>query len=439
MGKKRIGKKRWVIAALLAVGVIIDYFDRVNLSVGLTPMTKEFHLSPGEMGILLSSFGWSYALLQIPSGVLLDKIGIKWLMRVCTFIWSLATLMTAVVSGYGLIILSRVILGVAEAPYFPAAAKATGHWFPRKERAFATSLFDAESKLSNAIGTPIVALAVTAWGWRGGFYMTAILSFVFFIVFWFMYRDPHEDKGLSKEEYNYIVEGGAQQSSDAASGGTMRNIKFLLTQRKVWGVLIGFAAYGYSWFLFLTWLPGYLQTEMHMSVLKSGWYSATPWIIGFLSELLIGGWLVDHLTKKGHDQTRVRKIILVIGMVLGLAVIGAVFTASAKIAVFWISVALGGLVVTSSIAYSIPTFIAPKGTVGTLVGICAFGNNAMGILAPIVTGFIVGATGSFAYAFVVAGIILVIGILSYVFLLTDLDPIETPFEQEVSNVSSHTN
>ncbi|MFC7393256.1 MFS transporter [Scopulibacillus cellulosilyticus] len=435
MNKQHIGKKRWMIAVMLGIGVIIEYFDRTNISIAAKPLTEEFNLTPGEMGLLLSSFAWSYALLQIPVGVLLDKIGVKWMMRLGTVIWSLATLMTAVVSGYGLVLLSRVLLGAGEAPYLPAAAKATGHWFPRKERGLAISMFDSESKLSNAIGTPIVALAVSAWGWRGGFFMTATLSILFAIVFWIWYRDPHEDKRLSKEEYDYIVEGGAQ-STESAPGGTMKNIKYLLTKRKVWGIFIGFAAYGYSWFLFLTWLPGYLQTEMHMSVIQSGWYAAIPWIIGTLSEIIIGGWLIDHLTKKGYNPTRLRKTFLVIGMLLGLAVIGAVFTDSAKVAVFWISLALGGLVITSSIAFSIPTFIAPKGTVGTLTGLISFGNNAMGIAAPIVTGFIVGATGSFSSAFIVAGIFLIIGILSYVFLLTDLNPIESLDERESGNEQS---
>ncbi|MCL6593881.1 MAG: MFS transporter, partial [Alicyclobacillus sp.] len=199
--------------------------------------------------------------------------------------------------------------------------------------------------------------------------------------------------------------------------------------RKVWGVFIGFAAYAYSWFLFLTWLPGYLETQMHMSVLKSGWYASIPWLVGFLTELCIGGWLIDWLVNKGLDATKVRKTILVIGLLLGMSVIGAAFTHRPGVAVFWISVALGGLVVTSSIAYSIPTFIAPKGTVGTLTGFITFGNNAMGIVAPIITGFIVQATGSFMGAFLTAAAVLVLGILSYVFLLTDLKPIP-PMDKE---------
>ncbi len=415
------------MVSLIAIGVIINYFDRINMSVGVKPMSEEFHLSAGQVGILLSAFAWSYAILQIPAGTILDKIGVKWVSRIGTIIWTIACLLTAVASGQGLVMLSRVLLGIGEAPYFPGAAKAIGYWFPRNERGTAIALYDAQSKFSNAIGTPIIALVIMLWGWRAAFYVTAAFSLIYVIAFWIMYRDPHEDKRLSKEEYNYIMEGGAQQPGES-SRNVWQDLGYLLTKRKVWATFIGFAAYGYSWFLFLTWLPGYLATEMHMSVLKSGWYSAVPWLVGTASELLIGGWLVDYLVKKGHDLTRVRKTTLVIGMLLGLTVIGAAFTRNPNIAIICISIALGGLVITSSIAYSIPTFVAPKGMVGTMTGILTFGNNAMAILAPIVTGFIVQATNSFMYAFLVAALFLLVGIFSYVFLLKDLNPIE-PMEE----------
>ncbi|NNU83443.1 MFS transporter [Geobacillus sp. BMUD] len=422
-------KRRWAIAFLIALGVIINYFDRINMSVGIQPLSKEFGLTPGQIGILLSAFAWSYAILQIPAGVILDKIGVKWVTRVGTIIWTVACFLTAIASGQGLVILSRVLLGVGEAPYFPSAAKAVGQWFPRHERATAISLYDAQSKLSNAIGTPIIAWIITEWGWRAGFYTTAVLSLIYAVIFWTMYREPHEDKRLSKEEYDYIVQGGAQKS-DETSSNVWETLRYLLTKKKVWATLIGFAAYGYSWFLFLTWLPGYLATEMHMSVLKSGWYASIPWIVGTISEIVIGGWLIDRLVHKGGNSTRVRKTFLVAGMLLGLSVIGAAFTTNPNIAIVCISIALGGLVITSSIAYSIPTFIAPPGTIGTLTGLLTFGNNSMAIVAPIVTGFIVQATGSFMYAFLVAALILLAGIFSYLFLLTDLEPIEPMAEAE---------
>src|SRR5579872_4736689 len=188
---------RWGIAILLGVGIVVNYLDRVNISVATKPLEQDYHLSGTQMGFVLSSFLISYAILQIPVGMLLDKTGVKWLIRVGTIIWTIATFMTALVSGFGLIILSRFLLGVAEAPAFPGSSKATGYWFPTSERGLATSAFDAAAKFSNVIGVPLIAVFVSIWGWRAGFFLTAILSFLYFILFWFTYHDPRESKRLS--------------------------------------------------------------------------------------------------------------------------------------------------------------------------------------------------------------------------------------------------
>jgi MFS transporter, ACS family, D-galactonate transporter len=424
--RSRIGNVRWGIAILLGIGIVINYFDRVNISVATKPLEGEFHLSAGEMGLILSSFLWSYALLQIPVGTLLDRIGIKWLMRWGTILWTIATFMTAVVSGLGLVILSRILLGIAEAPAFPGASKATGYWFPLNERGLATSSFDAAAKFSNVIGVPLVAGAVTVWGWRAGFFLTGILSLLYAALFWVAYRNPSQSHALSQEERNYIVQGGAQPET-GETGSILSSLGFLLRQPKVWGLTLGFMAYGYSFYLFLTWLPGYLETALHMSVLKSGFFTIIPWIVATATDIFIGGWLVDWLIKRGYDSTLVRKTLLAIGMLLGIAVVGAAFTTSPTVAIIWISIALGGLAFAAPIGWSIPAIIAPRGTVGTVGAIMNFFNNIAGIAAPIVAGFLFQSTGSFAVNFIIAGVILVLGILSYLFLLGKIEPISWPY------------
>ncbi len=420
--RARTGGVRWGIAVLLGVGIVINYFDRINISIATKPLIAEFHLTPAVMGVVLSSFLWSYALLQIPVGAMLDRIGITWLMRLGTILWTIATFLTAIASGLGFLLFARVILGIAEAPAFPAASKATGYWFPLSERGRATSAFDAAAKFSNVIGLPLVALVVTQWGWRGGFVFTGILSALYALAFWIWYRDPTRHSQISRQEYNYIRAGGAQDEH-VAPVQTGKALGFLLRQRKVWGLTLGFTAYGYSFYLLLTWLPGYLQTQLHLSVLSSGWFTAIPWAVATATDLIIGGWLVDKLIAQGHDPTRVRRTILVIGMVLGLAVIGAAFTNSVVVATFWISIALGGLAFAAPVGWSIPAIIAPEGTTGMVGSIMNFFNNVAGIAAPIITGIIVGRTGSFALGFIIAGIVLALGILSYVFLLGDITQI----------------
>jgi MFS family permease len=323
------------------------------------------------------------------------------------------------------VLLSRILLGAAEAPIFPGAAKATGYWFPIKERGLATSAFDAAAKFSNVIGIPLVAAAVTIWGWRAGFYLTGTLSLLYCALFWIGYRDPSKSKRLAPGERTYIVEGGSQQEGQT-SGNPLANLGFLLRQPKVWGLTLGFTAYGYSFYLFLSWIPGYLQTALHMTVLKSGFYTIVPWVVATITDIVIGGWLVDALIRRGYDATRVRKTLFTAGLILGIAVIGAAFTTNANIAILWISIALGGLAFAAPIGWSIPGLIAPKGTVGTVGSIMNFFNNLAGIVAPIAAGFIFQSTGSFAANFLVAGAILVLGIICFLLLLGRIEQIQKP-------------
>jgi MFS family permease len=333
--------------------------------------------------------------------------------------------MTALAGGFGGVLAARILLGIAEAPSFPASAKATGYWFPRRERAFATSLFDVASKFSNVIGVPLVALAIVHAGWRWGFGLTALLSFGYFIAFYVIYRDPSTDPGLSDVERQYIVQGGATPEGHTAAS-VLGMLGYLLAQRKVWGLIIGFAGYGYSFSLFLTWLPGYLVHTMHMSILHSALYTAIPWSVATTTDLLIGGWLIDHLITQAHDESRVRKTVLLAGMVLGLAVFGASRTSNPNWAILWISIALGGLASAAPVCWSLPSLIAPKGGVGSLGSLMNLANNLMGAAAPIATGYILATTNSFTDAFLVAAAILVIGIAFFIVALQRIEPIADP-------------
>ena len=320
-----VGRRRWVIGFLLGAGILINYFDRVNISVAAPQLQQEFGLTPADLGLLFSAFFWSYAILQIPVGIVLDRFGVMTVSRIGAFLWGVASGIVAFATGFGFIFGARVLLGVAEAPAFPANSKATGYWFPRGERATATAIFDAAAKFSNVIGVPLVAVAVVTFGWRWGFGLTAILSFAYFVAYWLIYRDPSADTKLTREERDYIRKGGATPEGESEAS-PIGMLGYLLRNRKVWGLTIGFAAYGYSFYLFLTWLPGYLVSEMHMSIIKSAGYAAIPWLFATISDLVVGGWLIDHLLAKGYDDTKTRKTVLVGGMILGLAVFGATMT-----------------------------------------------------------------------------------------------------------------
>ena len=239
------------------------------------------------------------------------------------------------------------------------------------------------------------------------------MSLLFFAAFFLFYRDPAGDARLTHAERVHIETGNAQAAGLPASGA----LAGLLGQAKVWGITIGFGAYGYAFFLLLTWLPGYLANTFGMSLLVTGLYTAIPWLLAAIAEVLVGGVLVDALIARGANAMRVRKTVLVIGMLLGVSIFGAAMTRDPNVAIAYIALALAGLAVAAPVAWSLPSLIAPPGTVGTVASIMNFANIVMAFVAPIVAGHIVASTGSFTNVLYTAAGALIVGVLSYVFLL----------------------
>jgi MFS family permease len=417
-----IPRRRWGIALLLGFGVLVNYFDRVNLSVSQDALHNAFGISTVMFGYLLSAYSWTYAAFQLPSGLILDRFGVKLVGRIGTFLWSVASFAAAVSTGLAGFLGARLLLGVGEAPTFPANAKAVGYWFPAQERSLATAIFDSAAKLASAIGVPVIGLLMLRFGWRWSFAATGFISLLYFVLFYVFYRNPSEDPALSSAECAFIREGGAQpEDHDRAGKGAP--LGYLLRQRKVWGLVLGFASYNYTFYLLLTWLPSYLSSTHHIDLLHSSLYTSVPWLFATLTDILMGGWLVDKLVQSGRDPSFVRKAILIGGTTLGLGMLGAAYAQSTIVALMWISVAIGGLSAASPVGWSIPSLIAPRESVGTLGGILNFGNQLSAIAAPIVTGYVAQTTHSFFWAFGVATAFLAVGIGGYAFLLGRIEPI----------------
>jgi ACS family D-galactonate transporter-like MFS transporter len=420
-----IPRRRWVIACVLGLGVLINYFDRVNISVSQDALHAAFGINAVQFGYLLSAYSWSYAALQLPCGVLLDRFGVKLVGRVSTLLWSVASFGAAAATGVGSFFAARLVLGVGEAPTFPANSKAVGYWFPSRERSLATAIFDAASKFAPAVGVPLLGLLLIHFGWRWSFAATGILSFLYFLLFYWLYRNPSEDKSLSAAEREFILRGGAQAEGHSKIKESS-SLVYLLRQRKVQGLVLGFAAYNYTFYLLLTWLPSYLSSALHINLLHSVLYSSVPWLFATFTDFFIGGWLVNALIHRGRDASLVRQSVLVGGTAFGLGILGAAHAHTPTTALFWISVSLGGLAAAAPVGWSIPSLIAPEGSVGALGGILNFGNQLSAIVAPIVTGYVVAATQSFAWAFVVATAFLLAGIAGYLFWLGRIEPIPEP-------------
>jgi len=397
---------RWRIGWLLAIGILVSYFDRVNLSAAHAALIGAFAISDVVFGYLSSAYNLTYWLCQLPIGVVLDRFGVRRVCRIGIVLWIAATFAAALAPTLGALFGARFLLGVGEAPTFPASAKAVGQWFPETERGLASALFDSAAKLSSVIGIPLVGFVMLAAGWRWSFATTGLISLAYLIYFWRVYRDPQPEA----------------RSPARAATAPGSSIGQLLREPKVLGLALGFGSYNYVFYLLLTWLPSYFGFALHIDWAHSFLYTSVPWLIATACELSLGGWLVDVLIRRGFDANRVRRIGLIGGACCGLGILGAAGAHTAGEALGWISLSISGLSVHSAIGWSIPALIARRGDVGKVAGIVNFSNQLSGIGAPIITGYLLTALHSYTWVFGVAGIYLGIGICGYLFLLGRIEP-----------------
>jgi ACS family D-galactonate transporter-like MFS transporter len=421
----RVPHRRWAIACLLGFGVLVNYFDRVNLSVSKDALDAAFGISAVTFGYLSSAYNWTYAALQLPSGLLLDKFGVRRVGRLSTILWAVASFGAAISTGLGGFLAARLLLGIGEAPTFPANSKAIGYWFPKQERSLATAIFDSMAKLSSAIGVPLLGILLLHFGWRWSFAATGFISLFFFALFYAFYRNPSEDARLSDAERHFIAKGGAQPE-DRTKASKGAPLLYLLAQRRVCGLALGFFGYNYTFYLLLTWLPSYFLAAHHVDLLHSVAYTSVPWLFATFTDLIVGGWLVDALIQRGWNAVRVRQTVLIGGTALGLGILGAAGAQTAAGALFWISISIGGLSAASPVGWSIPSLISPKESVGTVGGILNFSNQLAAVAAPIVTGYVVQTTHSYAWAFITATAILLFSIAAYIFLLGKMEVVPEP-------------
>jgi ACS family D-galactonate transporter-like MFS transporter len=401
---QKTASPRWGIAVVLGVGVLVNYFDRVNLSVAHGALRDAYGMSDVVYGYMLSSYSWTYAAMQLPSGTLLDRWGVRRVMLVAILLWALASGLAAIAPTILLLFAARLLLGIGEAPTFPANAKAVGLWFAEHERAIPTATFDAAAKLSIGIGTPVLGLILLRYGLRANFATTAVLSLAYAGLFALVYRDPRLNEG-------YL----AVTSSETVT----RKVRLgeLLRQRKVWGVAIGCGAYNYCFYLLLTWLPVYLESGVRMSAHTAVQLAGVPWLFAALAEFIIGGYGVDALIRSGRNADTVRRVALIGGTALGLFIFAPALLHGPRLILVCLSLGVSGLSVAAPVMWTIPSLLAPPGGTGRVGAIMNLAGQIAAITAPIATGYMRAFTHSFSAAFVVAGVLLLFGIASYVLLL----------------------
>ncbi|AUT73293.1 MFS transporter [Paraburkholderia hospita] len=422
----KIRRAQIVALTLLMVSGIVNYLDRGTLAVANPLIRHDLGLSLGQMGLLLSAFSWSYALFQLPVGGLVDRIGPRKLLGIGLIVWSLAQAAGGFVSTFGWFILARIVLGIGEAPQFPSAARVVSNWFPLRARGKPTGIFNSASPLGTALAPLCLSILVVNFHWRWAFIVTGIVGLFVAVVWLAVYRDPVKAT-MTEEERRYLE--GDEADRKPAPSLTFAEWRSLFSHGTTWGMLIGFFGSVYLNWVYLTWLPGYLTMERHMSLMHTGVAASIPFFCGFLGSLT-AGWFSDLMTSRSTNPVGSRRNAVVIAM-LGMVAftIPAALVESNTIAIACISVVIFLANAASASSWALATAAAPPNRIGSLGAIQNFGGFLGGALAPILTGYI-AQNWSFVPALLTAAGIAFVGAMSYVLF------VRKPIEDKPAHVEA---
>ena len=409
---KAINTLRWTAVVLLVIGGVVNYLDRSTLSIANTTIAAEFSLGPVEMGLLLSAFSWPYALANLPAGYLVDKFGPKKMFAWACVGWSIAGGLMALANSFGVMYALRVLLGVTESPFFTAGLKVNQRWFHEKDRAVPVAVVNTGSQIANAIAPPLLVALMLVIGWRGMFIIIAALGFVV-VAFWLrFYRDPNVQEMVA-------IHGNAEGVSSTKKAEEQASWGELFKRSNTWFMILGAFGIFYTIWVYLTWLPGYLQQQLGFSLSQMGWVAMLPYMCG-IAGVLFGGWLSNELIKGGMNTILARKIPIAGGAILAAAaVIPAAFVTNVPLVIALLSIGYFGAQVPIGCLWTLAADVAPSNQVASLGAIQNFGGFIGAAVAPIITGAVLAATGSFTGVFVIGGILLVVGALSYGLFVKD--------------------
>jgi len=419
------------MVALVFVNVVINYLDRSNLSVAASELSKDLSLSPVEMGYIFSAFGWAYAFLQIPGGLIADRYGPRFLYAFCLVTWSISTVFQGFARGFASLFALRLATGTFEAPSYPINNRVVTSWFPEQERATAIALFVSGQFIGLAFLTPILTAVQHYAGWKGLFVVTGLVGIVWGLVWYALYRDPMEHKSVSQGELDYIEKGGGliqgkKPGTPGISVWNRENLRQVLSNRTLWGIYFAqFTVNATLWF-FLTWFPTYLVQYRKLDFIKTGFLASVPFLAA-CAGLLLSGWISDRLVQQGKSVGMARKTPIIIGMLISVSIVGANYTNDTAMVIFFMSLAFFGAGM-ALISWVFVSILSPKHLIGLTGGVFNFCGNLASIIVPIVIGHLV-KDGDFRPALVFIATLGFLGALSYIFVVGKIE--RAPAREEV--------
>jgi ACS family D-galactonate transporter-like MFS transporter len=401
---------------------LVNYLDRTVLSVAAPFLSKDLGLDAAVMGLVFSSFSWTYAAAQIPGGVFLDRFGARLTYFLSLTVWSLFTLMQGFAFNLASLLTFRFGLGVAEAPCYPCNSRILSIWFPQAERARATGVYSVGQYFGLAFLSPLLFWVVTAFGWRSLLYGVGLFGIAFGLCWWLLYRDPYDTPRVNQAELDYIEAGGGLGYQGARAPFDVRAIGKLIRTRQILGASIGQFCSNSTLVFFLTWFPTYLATERHMGWLKVGFFTIMPFIAASVG-VVAGGFLSDILLKRTGSANIGRKLPVVGGLLLASTIVAANFVNNDALVIAIMSLAFFGQGM-CNLGWTLIADVAPKKMIGLTGGVFNLCANLAGIITPLVIGLIVARTGSFFYALAYIAMVALAGVASYVLILGDVKRVE---------------
>lgn len=406
---------RWTMVFMLFMAGVISYLDRAALSVAAPLLTKDLNLDPAELGIVFSSFFVGYSLFCFVGGSLSDRLGPKKVLLAAMLVWSLFCALTAGVAGILSLLVVRVVFGMGEGPYATCTNKIIHQWFPIEKRTTAVGLANAGQQIGGVIAGPLVGLIALAWGWRVPFILIGLLGAVWLIVWRFTASDsPQQHPWLQGRDAGEPVAEAqtikGKETSTITLGQYLRRPTVLATS-------FAFFGYAYVLYFFLSWFPSFLMMERHLSLESMSWANIVPWIFG-AAGIILGGLLCDLLYRKLGKGILAHKIVIVVSLLCSaccVALAGQAF--SVAIAIGLMSGAAFFTNLTLSAYWGIISETVHSSRIGSVGGFMHLVANTAGIIAPTLTGFLVKATGTFQSAFLISGVVALLGALGVAFFV----------------------
>ncbi|HEV2441468.1 MAG TPA: MFS transporter [Steroidobacteraceae bacterium] len=415
------GRVRYLMVFMLFAATTVNYADRASLSIVGPAMQAQLHIAPITLGYIFSAFGWAYAIAQLPGGWMLDRFGSRVVYAGSILLWSLFTLLQGGVGflGGGLLVAAlftmRLLVGFAEAPAFPGNSRIVAAWCPGGERATAAAIFNSGQYFATVMFAPVMAWLTHSFGWQSVFVFLGGAGLLLFVVWLMTVYAPSQHPRVTRGELDYIAAGGGLIDMDQGRGAsqsiTWQHLKVLLGRRMLIGVYIGQYCVNVLTYFFLTWFPVYLVEQRGMSILKAGVVIVLPAICGFAGGVL-GGIMSDALLRRGVSLSLARKIPIVAGLLLSVSMIFCNVVQANWIVVLIMSLAFFGKGV-GSLGWAVVADTAPKEMTGLYGGLFNTFGNLGAITTPIVIGYIVAVTGSFAGALVYVCANAVLAVLGY--------------------------